>query len=301
MLVEMPNRIYSLSDYEDIDNISLDNEVLSKINLLKELYSKVQQNDNYKKKRHNYKKYEVDPNFKPTEMKKKEGHEKIWAGLKSVINKLTEANYNSLEPEVFTRIDEIREYEDDIIEKTKRMLINDMVWNLGQSNCLSTLFINIIKNEKYKDIFNNALDTLIKDYDDIITNISYKEINTEEYDDFCEVKRINNLRRSMGLFIINVMKKEAIDKDYVLNIINYFQDMLFKSILEEGKKVLVDEITENIYMLLVNGKDVLSTHKEWNNIVNKVKEITKKIVKENPSLTSRSKFKHMDVVDSLSK
>ena len=97
------------------------------------------------------------------------------------------------------------------------------------------------------------------------------------------------------------MKKEAIDKDYVLNIINYFQDMLFKSILEEGKKVLVDEITENIYMLLVNGKDVLSTHKEWNNIVNKVKEITKKIVKENPSLTSRSKFKHMDVVDSLSK
>ncbi len=297
----MPGRVYNLSDYDNIDNILLDNEVLSKINLLKDLFSKVQVNDNYKKKRHyNQKKYEIDPNFKATVLKKREGHEKIWAGIKSLLNKLTDTNFKSLEPELFVKLNEIiNEYDEDIIEKTKKILINDMVWNPGQSKCLSTLFTNILTNEKYKKVFGNTLDTLIKDYDDIITNISYKEISSEDYDAFCELNRINNLRRSMGMFIINIMKNKLIEKDYILNIIKYFQDMLFKSLLEEGKKVLVDEITENLYILLVNGKMELSEHKDWNNIINRVTEITKKIVKDNPSFTSRSKFKHMDILDSL--
>lgn len=301
MLVEMPDRVYSLSDYEKIDNISLENEVLSKINLLKELFSKVQVNDNYKKKRHySQKKYEIDPNFKATVLKKREGHEKLWSGIKCLLNKLTDTNINSLELEVYSILDEImNDYDKDIIEKTKKMLLNDMVWNKGQSKCLSRLLTSIVKTENYKNVYDDILGSLIKDYDDIITNISYKEISSEDYDEFCEVNRINNLRRSMGMFIINMMKNKLIEIDYVLNIINYFQDMLFKSMLEEGKKVLIDEITENLYILLVNGKEELSAHKDWSNIINKVTMITKKIVKENPSFTSRSKFKHMDILDSL--
>jgi len=152
MLVEMPNHIYTLSDYDNLDNLLLDSEVLSKINSLKELFSKVQVNDNYKKKRnYSQKKYEIDPNFKATVLKKRECHEKIWAGIKSLLNKLTDTNFKSLEPELFCKLTEIvNDYDNDIIEKTKKILINDMVWNSGQSKCLSTLFSNIIKNEDYK-------------------------------------------------------------------------------------------------------------------------------------------------------
>ena len=101
--------------------------------------------------------------------------------------------------------------------------------------------------------------------------------------------------------MVNIMKYNIIDKEYVLNIINYFQDMLFKAIYEKEKKSVVDELTENIYILIVNSKDDVKNLKEWDNIMEKVITITKLSVKDCVSLTSRSKFKHMDILDSFKK
>ena len=61
------------------------------------------------------------------------------------------------------------------------------------------------------------------------------------------------------------------------------------------------EITENLYVLLVNGNKDLNKNKDWNNIIDKVNETKKLVVKDYPSFTSRSKFKHMDIVDCLKK
>ena len=303
MLVEMPVVVYKLSEYDNINNINLDNDVLSKIDLLKEMYSKVQQNNdnNYNKKKRNYKRYhEVDPNFKATVFQKREGIDKFYSSIKALINKITDANYKSLEKQIFEKFDELIENYDDEneISTVKKLLINDLTWNSMQSKINSLLLTTIIN--RYD--FNSCVDILIKEYDDIITNICYKNINCEEeYDEFCEVNRINNLRRSMGLFMINMMRHNQIKKNYIINIIKYFQDMLFKSILEDEKKILVDELTENLYVLIVNSHKELNSEKEWNNIIEKVTETTKKVVKEYPSFTSRSKFKHMDIVDCLKK
>ena len=53
MLVEMPVVVYKLSEYDNINNITLDTDVLSKIDFLKEMYSRVQQNNDngYNKKK----------------------------------------------------------------------------------------------------------------------------------------------------------------------------------------------------------------------------------------------------------
>ena len=214
MLVEMPVVVYKLSEYDNINNITLDNDVLSKIDLLKEMYSKVQQNNdnNYNKKKKNYKRYhEVDPNFKATVFQKREGIDKFYCGIKALINKITDVNYKSLEKQIFEKFDELMEnYDENEILTVKKLLINDLTWNSMQSKINSLLLTSIIN--KYN--FNICIDILIKEYDDIITNISYKNINCdEEYDEFCEVNRINNLRRSMGLFMINMMRHNQITKN----------------------------------------------------------------------------------------
>ena len=303
MLLEMPPVVvYNISEYDNITNITLDTDVLSKIDLLKELYSKVQQqsNDNNYKKKRNYKKYsEVDPNFKATVFQKKEGYDKLWSGIKGLINKLTDVNYNSLQPQIFCKLDELVEnYENEDISNTHKLIINDLTWNVMQSKSNALLLTTIIN--KYE--FNECVDILIKDYDDLITNISCKNVNCEtEYDEFCDLNKINNLRRSMGSFMLNMMRNNLITESYIINVINYFQDMLFKSILEDEKKILVDEITENLYVLIVNGNKDLNKNKDWNNIIDKVNETKKLVVKDYPSFTSRSKFKHMDIVDCLKK
>jgi hypothetical protein len=303
MLVEMPVVVYKISEYDDIDNITLDNDVLSKIESLKEMYSKVQQNNDIgynNKKKKNYKRYhEVDPNFKATVFQKREGIDKCYSGIKALVNKITEANYGSLEKQIFEKFDElVNHYDESDILSIQKILINDLTWNSMQSKINSLLLKTIIN--RYN--FDICIDLLLKEYDDIITNISSKNVNCDtEYDEFCETNRINNLRRSMGLFMINMMRHDLIKKNYIINIIKYFQDMLFKSMSEEDKKILVDELTENLYVLIVNSKKDLNTDKEWDNIIEKIHETTKKVVKDYPSFTSRSKFKHMDIVDCLKK
>ena len=97
------------------------------------------------------------------------------------------------------------------------------------------------------------------------------------------------------------MRNSLLTKSFVINILKYFQDMLFKNIDEEGRENIVEEITENLFIILINGKPDLSGEKDWDSIINKIVDITKLVVKEHPSFTSRAKFKNMDIIDNLKK
>ena len=69
----------------------------------------------------------------------------------------------------------------------------------------------------------------------------------------------------------------------------------------ENMKLLNEEITENIYILIVNVIGVLYKDSDWNKVIENVKEATKIIVKEKKSFSSRSKFKHMDIITEYNK
>jgi hypothetical protein len=56
-----------------------------------------------------------------------------------------------------------------------------------------------------------------------------------------------------------------------------------------------------LYILLINGKSDLSGEKDWGAIINKISDITKLVVKDHASFTSRAKFKNMDILDNLKK
>ena len=283
----------------------LDPVVIEVIDKLKEMYAKCS-NDHHLSKNRKFrnKRHEVDPNFKATIMKKYEGFDKTLAAIRINLQKLTEMNFDKLKIELKEYITQI--ITNGVKEEIYRMcdtIINEFSKSQPFSNLMAKLYSELL-NEYNNEELSDMLNIFIKSYDDIITNIKSSDgidhqASQEAYDEFCSNNDKNRLRQSMGLFMINIMKYNIIEKDYVLNIINYFQDMLFKAIYEKDKKSVVDELTENIYILIVNSKDDLKDLKERDNIMEKVNTLSKLSVKDCISLTSRSKFKHMDILDSF--
>lgn len=285
---------------------ALDQYVLDVIDNLKDMYAKCS-NDHHINKNKRFRKIRqdvIDPNFKATVMKKYEGFEKTLASIRTNLQKLTENNFEKLKLELQEYITQI--LTSDVKEEIYRMcetIISEFSKSQSFSNTMAKLYSELL-NEYNNEELSDMLNIFIKSYDDIITNIKSSDgidhqASQEAYDEFCANNDKNRLRQSMGLFMINIMKHNIIEKDYVLNILNYCQDMLFKAIYEKDKKSVVDELTENIYILIVNSKDDVNHLKDWDNIIEKVKTLTKLSVKDCLSLTSRSKFKHMDILDSF--
>ncbi len=298
---------YKLSDYDAIQKLTLNINVLTKINTLTELYANVQNNDhNYNKKRKQNGYYKrssevvIDPNYKVTVLVKREGFDKICSQIKLCINKITSGNYSRLIIGLYEKMDDILVVSNIEEEKEKIaiILVSELPAVAFQSEINARIFMDLIKKYPFLE---NMVDMFIKEYDEIITNISKTSVNTDDYEAFCNNNKRNDLRKAMGSFMINIMRNSVLTKSFVINILKYFQDMLFKNIDEEGRENIVEELTENLYILLINGKLDLSLEKDWDSIVKKIVDITKLVVKEHPSFTSRAKFKSMDIIDNLKK
>ena len=299
---------YKLSDYGAIQKQILDINVLTKINTLTTLYANVQNTDNNynKRKKHNGNSYYkrptevIDPNYKVTVLVKREGFDKICSEIKLCINKITTKNYSRLIMDIYEKMDDIMIVSNIQEEKEKIaiILVSELPAVAFQSEINARIFMDLIKKYPFLE---NMVDMFIKGYDEIITNISKTSVNTDDYEAFCNNNKHNDLRKAMGSFMINIMRNSLLTKSFVINILKYFQDMLFKNMDEEGRANIVEEITENLYILLINGKPDLSGEKDWDSIINKIVDITKLVVKEHPSFTSRAKFKNMDIIDNLTK
>jgi len=300
---------YKLSYYDAIQKQALDINVLTKINTLTELYANVQNNDhnynnnNKKRKQNGYYKRTpevVDPNYKPTVLVKREGFDKICSQIKLCINKITPSNYSRLIIDLYEKMDDILVVSNIEEEKEKIaiILVSELPAVAFQSEINARIFMDLIKKYPFLE---KMVDMFIKEYDEIITNISKTSVNTDDYEAFCNNNKRNDLRKAMASFMINIMRNSLLTKSFVINILKYFQDMLFKNIDEEGRENIVEEITENLFIILINGKPDLSGEKDWDSIINKIVDITKLVVKEHPSFTSRAKFKNMDIIDNLKK
>jgi hypothetical protein len=67
----------------------------------------------------------------------------------------------------------------------------------------------------------------------------------------------------------------------------------------EDNKNVVEELSEVMYILTTSSADVLKSHSEWATVVKEVKNISKMKVKSKPSISNKTIFRHMDILDKL--
>ena len=294
---------YDLTFFDDVKKTSSYVITDDTIKLIQELGNKLtilNKANNFFEKKHSNKKLSTDnwnnvKNFKPTTFVKKEGLDKNINIIRINLNKITNKNYDILSVRILDEIDIIHENNVEHFKTIKKLFI-DTVCNV---NIYSEIYVMLYRSiiEKY----DNSLFNINDDYavlKDELLNIKVIDSNMN-YDDFCKNNKNNERKRSLSLFYINLMKQELFPKEDIINLILDNQTYNFNMINDINNSDIVDEICENLFILIKNAFDYIKDDDKYSLIYNNVVSITKLKKSENNSLTTKSKFKHMDLIDLL--
>lgn len=250
--------------------------------------------------------------FQKTEMKKTEGIEKRIDTIRSLLNKLTDATYGVIEPEILSEVNKIiRGEEDEVvgdnntvaaIEEENINKIAHSIFNTASSNMFySALYAKLFKQlVQCHDIFTKVFEKSYSEFVGMFKKVEYVDPNVD-YNKFCEVTKMNDKRRAMSMFIINLMKEDMLEPDGVVEIIVELQEIVNSYIKQANKANELEELNENIFILLTNGKNVLSAHEKWESIISQIKflSILKMKMKEYPRVNNKLIFKNMDILEEL--
>jgi hypothetical protein len=248
--------------------------------------------------------------FQKTEMKKTEGIEKRIDTIRALLNKLTESTYHVIEPEILSEVNNIirgdnQNHEDEAlneINEENTYKIAQSIFNTASSNMFySSLYAKLFKQlVKCDDVFTKVFEKSYSEFVGLFKKVEYVDPSVD-YNKFCEVTKINDKRKAMSMFIINLAKESMLSVDSVVEIISELQQMVSSYIKQVNKMNELEELNENIFILLTNGKDILSTHEKWDHIVSDVKflSVLKAKMKEYPSVNNKLIFKNMDILEEL--
>ena len=216
--------------------------------------------------------------------------------IRSKLNKITDCTYEKLLPEIVVIIDNEISLTDNH-EQNMQIICNE-IFDIASSNkfysCLYARLYNDLLT-KYS-ILGKIVTHNFSMFIDIFNNIEYVSPE-EDYNKFCDNNKKNERRRALSVFFINLMKLRIIKEDDIIVII----EILFKSLNDTINKInsknIVDEIGENLALIVTTSFELLRTHVVWASLVDKMRKIVSYSVKDKPSLTNKTIFKFMDVLD----
>jgi hypothetical protein len=240
-------------------------------------------------------------------MKKTEGIEKRIDTIRSLLNKLTDSTYSIIAPEILSEVNNIihgnnENREQEAFDEENIYKIAQSIFNTASSNTFySTLYAKLFKQlVQCHDVFIKVFEKSYSEFVGLFKKVEYVDPGVD-YNKFCEVTKVNDKRKAMSMFIINLVKESMLSVDSVVDIIVELQQMVNSYIKQVNKMNELEELNENIFIMLTNGKNVLSSHEKWEHIVSNIKflSVLKAKMKEYPSVNNKLIFKNMDILEEL--
>jgi hypothetical protein len=245
--------------------------------------------------------------FKATVIEKKEGIEKSINDIRICLNKISNKNYETHRDTIIEYIEQIRKPSDDSsdeedVDNTIKdiNLISTAIFDIASTNKFySELYARLYKEllEKFP-MFSDNMNSVINSYQDDIHKIQLVDPN-ENYDKFCDNNKLNDKRKALSAFIVNLMKQSVIDKTIVSDIILYLQDIVIKNADIHNMVYEIEEITENLFIFITLSMGELNSHESWEKIKSNIVMISNYKAKEHLSISSRAIFKYMDILDKV--
>lgn len=209
------------------------------------------------------------------------------------LNKLSVKNYETTSAFL---IEKIRELEGEETTTFFATLLEVISTNKMFSHLYAKFYKTLIT--EFPDLFSNTLDTILTKYVDSISTIHCID-QKDNYDEFCKNNKENDRRKTIAAFITNLNDIGLVTDDQLFFMTTTILDNVFTLIKEDNKIYEVEEITENIYVLMTQQKNMLS--KIPSLIQERISELSQKKAKEDPSISSRAIFKYMDLVEKMMK
>ena len=241
--------------------------------------------------------------FQTTQKHISEGIEKHMDNIRGFLNKITDKNEDAMIRDIKNEISQLVTHE---TSQENMMKIGYSIFNIASSNSFySELYARLFKSlmNDY-DIFKQIFENNFKEFMNLFNTIEYVD-SKKNYDKFCDYTKTNDKRRAMSLFVVNLMINEIIEKEEIVDIINQIQKLISGYICKAEKSNEVEELTENLYLIITKSKECLShvasVQESWATIINNLEfvSILKPKMKEYPSITNKTIFKHMDILEEI--
>jgi hypothetical protein len=274
-------------------------------------------------------------NFKATNIEKKEGVDKTINDIRTCLNKLSDANYEMQQSVIFQHISNIlnTNADDNKVKEDEILKVANSLFEIASNNKFySELYAVLYKELSLQfPIFKEIIITFTNVYLENIGKIQFVDSN-KEYDKYCDNNKENDKRKALSVFLVNLMKNSLIQIDELMNIIILLQETTASYIDQENKSYEVEELTEVIYIfiltLLTNNKtnvekkvregkiskklemlfsgidydeNNLMSLEKWMAIRDNVEKCSKFKPKEHLSISNRTIFRYMDMLDMITK
>jgi hypothetical protein len=223
--------------------------------------------------------------------------------LRSNLNKISEKSYADIRNKIIELLDQLIS---DGISNDEMMRVSKIIFEIASTNrffskMYADLYSDLInKYDVMKEIFTNCFDSFIE----LFNNVEYVDAD-KDYDLFCKINKDNERRKALSTFFVNLMKNEIIPVRDLKMLLCNLLNQLVTFIEEENKKNIVDELTENIALLysknLFEGNDDDFDKKNYKigaaSVLETITKLANSKVKTYPSLSNKSIFKFMDMIE----
>ena len=308
-------RTYSLEEFADIAlNLNkhiLPDDVLSIYDkLLKDLNinTRVIEHDQREQKERRYKRPKNNKpellssgkvvEFKQKEVVEKTDYEKIMINIRGSLNKLSSKNYDTQIELIKSYLEELSSLNDEsYFMECSNYLFDVASKNKFYSEMYATLYIEL---SKLYPIFEERKEQFIIDCVEGLDTITYID-ETQDYEGFCKNNKQNDIRRSMNTFLIHLYKKKQCNIQCILKMTTAIFDKIEVNKTTASQVHVIEELTENLYIFISELICELKQHTSWDMILKNITEYTKCKVSDYPGLTTRIKFKFMDMMDIVKK
>ena len=249
---------------------------------------KITKNDNRHSDYNNN--WDLIRSFKATEIKK--NNNTNINEVRILLNKLTTNNYDKIKNNIIDIIEDNKDNEQSLIE------LCNFIFDIASTNKFYSELYAHLYNDLLKsyNLLDNIFRTSFNEYIKLFDNIEACSPN-DDYDLFCRINKINEKRRAMSIFIVNLMKKEIITTNQVIDIIIHLQDIVDDDLNNESMRIKIEEICENIFLIYTHSYNEIKEMKEFNDLFTSINNITKLDIKQNKGLGNKVKFKYMDMIE----
>jgi len=220
--------------------------------------------------------------------------------IRTYLNKLTDKNYSDMLNKIIEVIDRLISENIRTEEMTR---VSTIVFDIASNNRFySKIYADLYTGLSLKYGF---LKTMIaenlENFANLFNFIEYVDSNVN-YDKFCENNKKNEKRKSLGAFYINLMMNGIIPQKTIMMITRNLLAQIYTFISQDDKKNEVDELTENIAILYKkelyeNDDGDEYSQIEGYTIGEVIEKFAKSKVKDYKSLTNKTLFKFMDMID----
>lgn len=237
--------------------------------------------------------------FQTTKIEQKVGLDAQIDLIRSHLNKMSDKSYIDMRNKIVDLLDQLIT---EGISREDMIRVSSSIFEIASTNrFFSKLYADLYSDliNKYdimKEIFTNCFESFME----LFNNVECGDAD-KDYDKFCKINKDNERRKSLSAFFVNLMKNDIITAHDLKSLLCNLMRQLVDFIKDENKKNIVDELTENI-ALLYNKSLFLDASEdtyfiEGGPILDSITKLANSKVKMYPSLSNKSIFKFMDMIE----